>query len=116
MTKNIAMDLLSYHSLGPPAATLEIQLTVELLRAVGQSLSQEAESQQAGSLVSVEAESCTPQSHSLYADTSCRTPSSLFRGYSIIRSRSNDLGISNVSRIHFGFGFIVNADPDSIIE
>jgi len=84
MTKNIAMDLLSYHSLGPPAATLEIQLTVELLRAVGQSLSQEAESQQAGSLVSVEAESCTPQSHSLYADTSCRTPSSLFsRQYNI---------------------------------
>jgi len=26
------------------------------------------------------------------------------------------LGVSNVSRIHFGFGFIVNPDPDPIIE
>ena len=30
--------------------------------------------------------------------------------------KSNDLGVSNVSRIHFGFGFIVNPDPDPIIE
>jgi len=51
-------------------------------------------------------------------------------GYSIIGSgsgfavnlgsdslgKSNDLGVSNVSRIHFGFGFIVNPDPDPIIE
>jgi len=28
----------------------------------------------------------------------------------------NDLGVSSVSRIHFGFGFIVNPDPDPIIE
>ena len=28
--------------------------------------------------------------------------------------KSNDLGMSNVSRIHFGFRFIVNPDP--IIE
>jgi len=28
--------------------------------------------------------------------------------------KSNDLGVSNVSRIHFGFEFIVNPDP--IIE
>ena len=28
--------------------------------------------------------------------------------------RSNDLGVSSVSRIHFGFEFIVNPDP--IIE
>ena len=27
----------------------------------------------------------------------------------------NDLGVSNMSRIHSGFGFIVNPDPDSII-
>jgi len=26
------------------------------------------------------------------------------------------LGVSNVSRIHFGFEFIVNPDPDPIIE
>jgi len=26
------------------------------------------------------------------------------------------LGVSNVSRIHFGFKFIVNPDPDPIIE
>jgi len=26
------------------------------------------------------------------------------------------LGVSNVSRIHFGFEFTVNPDPDSIIE
>ena len=51
-------------------------------------------------------------------------------GYSIIGSgsgftvnlgsdslgKSNDLGVSSVSRIHFGFGFIVNPDPDPIIE
>ena len=30
--------------------------------------------------------------------------------------KSNDLGVSNVSRIHFGFEFIVNPDPDPIIE
>ena len=30
--------------------------------------------------------------------------------------KSNDLGVSSVSRIHFGFGFIVNPDPDPIIE
>ena len=30
--------------------------------------------------------------------------------------KSNDLGVSNVSRIHFGFRFIVNPDPDPIIE
>jgi len=30
--------------------------------------------------------------------------------------KSNDLGTSSVSRIHFGFGFIVNPDPDPIIE
>ena len=29
--------------------------------------------------------------------------------------KSNDLGVSSVSRIHFGFGFIVNPDPDPII-
>jgi len=29
---------------------------------------------------------------------------------------SNDLGVSSVSRIHFGFGFIVNPDPDPITE
>jgi len=28
--------------------------------------------------------------------------------------KSNDLGVSNVSRIHFGFRFIVNPDPDPI--
>ena len=28
----------------------------------------------------------------------------------------NDLGVFNVSRIHFGFEFIVNPDPDLIIE
>jgi len=47
------------------------------------------------------------------------------RGYSIIGSgsgftvnlgshslgKSNDLGVSNVSRIHFGFRFSVNPDP-----
>ena len=52
------------------------------------------------------------------------------RGYSFMRSgsgftvnlgsyslgRSNDLGVSNVSRIHLGFGFIVNPDPGPIIE
>jgi len=26
------------------------------------------------------------------------------------------LGVSNVSRIHFGFEFIVNPDPDPIID
>jgi len=26
------------------------------------------------------------------------------------------LGVSNVSRIHFGFEFIVNPDPDPIIK
>jgi len=30
--------------------------------------------------------------------------------------KSNDLGVSNVNRIHFGFGFIVNPDPDPIME
>jgi len=30
--------------------------------------------------------------------------------------KSNDLGVSNVSRIHFGFRFIVNPVPDPIIE
>ena len=30
--------------------------------------------------------------------------------------KSNDLGVSSVSRIHFGFRFIVNPDPDPIIE
>jgi len=54
----------------------------------------------------------------------------LLKGYSIIGSgsgfkvnigsdslvKSNDLGVSNVSRIRFGFGFIVNSDPDPIIE
>ena len=30
--------------------------------------------------------------------------------------KSNDLGVSNVSRIHFGFEFIVNPDPDPIIK
>ena len=30
--------------------------------------------------------------------------------------KSNDLGVSSLSRIHFGFGFIVNPDPDPIIE
>jgi len=30
--------------------------------------------------------------------------------------KSNDLGVSCVSRIHFGFGFIVNSDPHPIIE
>jgi len=52
------------------------------------------------------------------------------RGYSIIESgsgftvnlgsdsvgKSNDLGVSSVSRIHFVFGFTVNPDPDQIIE
>jgi len=51
-------------------------------------------------------------------------------GYSIIGSgsgftvnlgsdslgKSNDLGVSSVSRIHFGFGFIVNPDPDPIMN
>jgi len=51
-------------------------------------------------------------------------------GYSIIGSgsgftvnlgsdslgKSNDLGVSNWSQIHFRFGFIVNPDPDPIIE
>jgi len=54
----------------------------------------------------------------------------LLRGYSIIGfgsgftvnlssdslGISNDLGVSGVNRIHFGFGFIVNPDPDPIIE
>ena len=49
-------------------------------------------------------------------------------GYSIIGSgsgftvnlgsdslgKSNDLGVSNVSRITFGFRFIVNPDPDPV--
>jgi len=30
--------------------------------------------------------------------------------------KSNDLGMSSVSRIHFGFRFIVNPDPDPITE
>ena len=30
--------------------------------------------------------------------------------------KSNDLSVSSVSRIHFGFRFIVNPDPDPIIE
>ena len=33
--------------------------------------------------------------------------------------KSNDfrsVGVSSVSRIHFGFGFIVNPEPDPIIE
>jgi len=30
--------------------------------------------------------------------------------------KSSDLGVSSVSRIHFGFGFIVNPDPDPIID
>ena len=30
--------------------------------------------------------------------------------------KSSDLGVSSVSRIHFGFGFIANLDPDPIIE
>jgi len=52
------------------------------------------------------------------------------RGYSIIGSgsgftvnlgsdslgKSNDLGMSNVCRIQFGFGLIVNPDPDPIIK
>jgi len=56
--------------------------------------------------------------------------STTLRGYSIIGSssgftanlgsdslgKSNDLGVSTMSRIHFGFGFIVNPDPDLIIE
>jgi len=33
-----------------------------------------------------------------------------------LRGKSNDLGVSSVSRIHFGCGFIVNPDPDPIIE
>ena len=54
----------------------------------------------------------------------------LLKGYSIIGSgsgftvnlgsdslgKSHNLGVSSrVSRIHFGFGFIVNPDPDPII-
>jgi len=53
-----------------------------------------------------------------------------FRGYSIIGSgsgftvnlgsdslgKSNDLGVSSVSRIHFGFEFIMNPDPEPIIK
>jgi len=31
-------------------------------------------------------------------------------------AKSNDLDVSNVSRIHFGFRFIMNPDPDPIIE
>jgi len=52
------------------------------------------------------------------------------QGYSIIGSgsgftvnlgadslgKSSDLGVSNVSRIHFRFGFTVNPDPDPVIE
>jgi len=50
------------------------------------------------------------------------------RAYSIIGTRSGfavnlgskadriTLGVSNVSRIHFGFKFVVNPDPDPIIE
>jgi len=30
--------------------------------------------------------------------------------------KSNDLGVSSVSQIQFGFRFIVNSDPDPIIE
>ena len=30
--------------------------------------------------------------------------------------KSNNLGVSSVCRIHFGFGFIVNPDSDPIIE
>ena len=30
--------------------------------------------------------------------------------------KSNDLGVFNVSRIHFGFRFVVNPDPNPIIE
>jgi len=26
--------------------------------------------------------------------------------------KSNDFGVSSVTRIHFGFGFIVSPDPD----
>ena len=51
-------------------------------------------------------------------------------GYSIIGSgsgftvnlssdslgKSNDLGMSSVSRMHLGFRFVVNPDPDQIIE
>jgi len=51
-------------------------------------------------------------------------------GYSIILSgsgftvnlcsdslgKSNDLGVSSVSRMHLGFGFVVNPDEDPIIE
>jgi len=55
----------------------------------------------------------------------------LLKGYSIIGSgsgsrvnlgsdslgKSNNLGMSSrVSRIHFGFRFVVNPDPDPIIE
>jgi len=57
----------------------------------------------------------------------------LYRGYSIIgsgsgfavnlgsdsRGKSNDfrsVGVSSVNGIHSGFGFIVNLDPDPIIE
>ena len=57
-------------------------------------------------------------------------PNHILKGNSIIGSGSgftvnlgsdslgkwNDLGVSSVSRIHFGFGFIVNPDPDPIIE
>ena len=37
-------------------------------------------------------------------------------GFTVNLGKSNDLGVSDVSRIHFGFGFIVNPDPDPIIE
>jgi len=30
--------------------------------------------------------------------------------------KSNDLGVSSVSRIHFGFEFIMNPDPEPIIK
>jgi len=63
--------------------------------------------------------------------TATSTRSVTVRGYSIIRSgftvnlgsdslgKSNgfrSVGVSSVSRIHFRFGFIVNPDPDPVIE
>jgi len=57
---------------------------------------------------------------------SCHWTINMFRDCSIIGftvnlgsdslGKSNDLGVSSVSRIHYGFGFIVNPDPDPIIE
>jgi len=69
---------------------------------------------------------CVPPSHATHRGVLCTS----VRGYSIIGSgsgftvnlgsdslgKSNDFGVSSVSRIYFGFGFIVNPDPDLIIE